>query len=379
MSIVSGDGTPVSLDGTGTLNATLPAGIGLTSTGPQAPVAAAGVAAALNAATAGLSGDPAIATAINTYAASLPAGSGVIVRTITPNLTPGASSIGSGPILIQGTDGGTSEALVIDTRGLPAGTAIQLDGVDFATVIGNAQVIGGAGKNMLVSDSGDGNIQGGADTDTLFGGAGNDMAFGNAGNDILFGNAGADQMYGGRGDDILFGGRDNDLLSGDDGSDVVVGDLGDDTVIGGGDSDALSGGAGNDLLFGNAGQDLLFGNAGTDTLFGGGGNDTLFGGDGDDALFGDLGNDLLVSGAGNDTLTGGAGADVFIFSTGDGADRITDFNAADGDRIGLAPGQTYSVAANGAGEAVIVFSDTHTVTLAGVRREQFSTDWVIFG
>ena len=250
------------------------------------------------------------------------------------------------------------------------------------------RILGSQRSNALWGDDGDDTIQGLAGADTLTGGYGNDLLqggddadrlLGGPGNDALFGNAGADQLYGGRGDDVLFGGRDNDLLSGDVGSDVVVGDLGDDTVIGGGDSDALSGGDGNDLVFGNAGQDLLFGNAGSDILFGGGGDDTLFGGAGDDALFGDLGNDRLAGDLGNDTLTGGAGADVFVFSTGGGADRITDFNAADGDRIALAPSQAYGVTANGAGEAVIVFSDTHAVTLAGVRREQFSTGWIVFG
>ena len=237
------------------------------------------------------------------------------------------------------------------------------------------RVVGTNEADSVQGQGGADTILGGGGADTLCGAGGADLVYGNAGNDALFGNAGADQLYGGRGDDVLFGGRDNDLLSGDEGADVVVGDLGNDTVIGGGDSDALSGGEGNDLVFGNTGQDLLFGNAGSDVLFGGGGNDTLFGGAGDDALFGDLGNDRLAGDAGNDTLTGGAGADVFVFSTGSGADRIADFNAADGDRINLAPGQGYGLAANDAGEAVIVFSDAHTVTLAGVRREQFSTDW----
>lgn len=66
---------------------------------------------------------------------------------------------------------------------------------------------------------------------------------------------------------------------------------------------------------------------GDDQLHGGAGNDKLFGGIGRDKLFGDGGKDKLDGGADNDLLTGGSGADRFIFNTGSGRDRITDFNA----------------------------------------------------
>ncbi|MBV7388446.1 VWA domain-containing protein [Pasteurellaceae bacterium TAE3-ERU1] len=57
-----------------------------------------------------------------------------------------------------------------------------------------------------------------------------------------------------------------------------------------------------------------------------GGNDTINGGNGDD---------IIIGGAGNDTLTGGAGADQFVYNLkgGNGDDTITDFNAADGDKL----------------------------------------------
>ena len=239
------------------------------------------------------------------------------------------------------------------------------------------RAVGTDAADVVTGQGGNDTLMGGGGDDTIYGAAGSDLAFGNVGNDVLFGNAGADQLYGGAGDDVLFGGRDNDLLSGDLGADVVVGDDGDDTVIGGGDGDALSGGAGADLLFGNAGNDLLFGNAGGDQLFGGLGDDSLYGGAGADRLYGDLGNDRLSGDAGNDTLTGGEGADLFVFIIGGGRDRITDFNAAEGDRIGVAAGRAYTVTANAAGEAVLAFSDSDDVTLAGVRGEQFSADWVV--
>jgi hypothetical protein len=73
-----------------------------------------------------------------------------------------------------------------------------------------------------------------------------------------------------------------------------------------------------DLLVGHALRELA---AGADRLIGGGGNDRLIGG------------------LGNDTLSGGLGADIFRFdaalSSTTNRNTITDFNAAQGDRIQL--------------------------------------------
>lgn len=86
------------------------------------------------------------------------------------------------------------------------------------------------------------------------------------------------------------------------------------------------------MLYGGAGDDLLLGSAGRDHLFGQGDNDTLQGGAGDDVLLGGAGHDVLEGGTGSDILTGGAGADLFSFADG-GDDMISDFYAADGDRL----------------------------------------------
>lgn len=90
------------------------------------------------------------------------------------------------------------------------------------------------------------------------------------------------------------------------------------------DAISATGNAAGNVLTGNAGANLLSGLGGADKLNGGGGADTLLGGDGADRLAG---------GAGRDTLTGGAGADTFVFGPGGAVDRITDFDAAAGDRI----------------------------------------------
>ena len=62
--------------------------------------------------------------------------------------------------------------------------------------------------------------------------------------------------------------------------------------------------------------DIYFDDPATDAEEGG--NDTLSGGAGDDLISGDVGDD---------SITGGAGDDTFLYSVGDGADTITDFNA----------------------------------------------------
>jgi Ca2+-binding RTX toxin-like protein len=64
------------------------------------------------------------------------------------------------------------------------------------------------------------------------------------------------------------------------------------------------------------------------------GNDTFTGGELNDYFVGYDGKDTLDGKAGSDVLTGGAGADTFIFATGDGHDKITDFTPGK-DRINL--------------------------------------------
>jgi len=80
------------------------------------------------------------------------------------------------------------------------------------------------------------------------------------------------------------------------------------------------------------------GNALDNQINGNGAANELRGEAGDDSLNGQAGNDRLDGGSGRDLLTGGTGADRFLFSTAGGfgigqADRITDFNRSEGDRI----------------------------------------------
>jgi Ca2+-binding RTX toxin-like protein len=66
------------------------------------------------------------------------------------------------------------------------------------------------------------------------------------------------------------------------------------------------------------------------------GDDILIGGGGNDILYGEAGDDVLVIGDGFDQATGGSGADLFVFDVFDGlADKILDFNSAEGDVLNI--------------------------------------------
>ncbi|HAT15667.1 MAG TPA: hypothetical protein DCS91_20725 [Microcoleaceae bacterium UBA11344] len=111
------------------------------------------------------------------------------------------------------------------------------------------------------------------------------------------------------------------------------------------DSDVACG-SGFDAIFAGNGDDIVTGNRGNDVIDGGDGNDTLRGGRGQDLLIGGKGDDFLCGDFGSDTLTGGNGADMFVFRPETAtqlanladADIVQDFNAAQGDQIGLTAG-----------------------------------------
>jgi Ca2+-binding RTX toxin-like protein len=256
-------------------------------------------------------------------------------------------------------------------------TALNLTGTGFRDVL-----FGGIGADKLSGGAGDDNLAGAAGNDQLTGGDGNDRLFGGAGADILNGGIGTDTVsyvtstagvtiglagaagVGGdaQGDTLtaienIVGSRFNDILTGDAGANVLTGGDGNDVLRGGAGADRIEGGAGVDSvqysentvgiavnlgtgvgLGGTAQGDIL---TGIENAYGGSGNDSLIGSAANDGLVGGAGNDVLNGSAGADTLIGGAGADRFVYGSvgqspvGAGADRITDFSHAQGDRIDL--------------------------------------------
>jgi Ca2+-binding RTX toxin-like protein len=210
-----------------------------------------------------------------------------------------------------------------------------------------------------------------------------DKLAGYAGNDTLWGGEGNDTLDGGAGLNLLRGEDGNDLLQGGAGFDDINGNAGDDRAFGGPGGDWVVGGKDNDELYGDGapwdydgeGADIVLGNLGDDTLDGGGADDQVRGGQGDDLIVGGAGADWLSGDRGSDTLTGGAGADVFHSFGEAGLDRVTDFRRAEGDRVLLDPGSSWSAAQSGS-DTVIAILGGAQVVLVGVSLSSLGDGWI---
>ena len=260
------------------VTATLPGGTSLTSEGPsqaQNPTDALGsLVTSIEAR--GSTSQTELVGGAQTFLTNLAETSTLDVRTIVPTST-GTTAPGT-PIIISGTtDAGQSEAFVIDMRSMPSGSSLQLDNIEFASIIGSTTITGGAGQNYVVADDASQYIVLGADDDYIDGGAGDDTVGSAGGNDTLLGGDGNDSVFGGAGNDSLDGGTGFDTLD-------------------------LTGGGANTAQGGKQG----------DTVLGGDGGDELRGGKGHDSITGGAGDDVIYSGQGNDTLSGGDGADLFV-------------------------------------------------------------------
>ena len=182
--------------------------------------------------------------------------------------------------------------------------------------------------------------------------------YGYGGDDDIHVNTGTSTVYGGDGNDILRGGFDSDTMYGEDGDDTIffLTPYGPDFGYGGDGDDTFSfiehvkvdnqyaihmdGGSGSDtiILINERNQtriiDLSTGTYGDLITFTS--IENVIGTRGDDTITGDAQNNILTGLAGRDTLTGGDGADTFRYlSIEDTGDTITDFDAAEGDRIDL--------------------------------------------
>ncbi|MBB3950888.1 matrixin family metalloprotease [Aureimonas jatrophae] len=155
----------------------------------------------------------------------------------------------------------------------------------------------------------------------------------------------------------------------------LPGTAGNDILTGGRGNDVISGLEGADTLQGGLGRDVLQGNQGDDLVQGGHDGDEVSGGQGNDWVYGNLGNDTLSGNLGNDVLSGGAGADTFVFMPGSGADIVTDYAFAEGDRLNVG-GRTYAVATASDGSALLQLADGDIIILQGVTQGEFSQSYV---
>lgn len=169
------------------------------------------------------------------------------------------------------------------------------------------------------------------------------------------------------------------LILGEPNMTTLVGDLGTDIILGGDGDETLSGGGGYASLMQGINS------AEQATELGRGNGDFIFGGAGNDILHGYSGNDLLDGGLGNDELWGGSGFDTFVFNAGH--DIIHDFDdRVDSILIANSLLQDTSldswVAENThfeKGDAIIFFSDDHSLTLIGVEEiEDFLSSMTIY-
>jgi len=208
-----------STSGSVLLNVGVPVGTGLTANGPGTPVSGSIAQSTLDARIAASTTSADLKAAGASFLGGLPSGTQVVIQTI--KLSAQASG---GPLVVSAANitDGHKTALVIDTSALPAGTLIDLENVDFAIIIGNARVTGGAGDNVVYGDGDSQFIVLGEGNDVLHGGGGKDTVGSLRGNDQTFGDAGDDIVYGGTGNDTLHGGAGNDRLNGGFGLDTAA-------------------------------------------------------------------------------------------------------------------------------------------------------------
>jgi serralysin len=230
----------------------------------------------------------------------------------------------------------------------------------------------------------DDEIYGSVLANVIRGMGGNDYLDGWTGNDTVDGGAGNDEIYGDAGDDILTDPSGTNYIRGEDGNDSIVGgagfddihgNAGNDTCVSGGGDDWVVGGKDNDSLVGSSGSNLVYGNLGNDTADGGDGNDVVRGGQGNDVLRGGSGNDFISGDRDSDTITGGLGADTFHSHGDAGIDRVTDFNRAEGDKVLLLAGTTYTVNQVG-GDVVVNMNGGGQLILVGVSMSSLTGDWI---
>lgn len=192
------------------------------------------------------------------------------------------------------------------------------DDLDATGVTSNVQLFGEAGN------------------DTLTGGNAKDYLDGGSGADVLSGGDDDDKLIGGDGADELYGGDGNDLLVVDTLDTVINGGAGHDRAVYHGTENFSFTLLGTEIEYvrSNSGNDTLDASGVTSNvqLFGEDGNDVLTGGLGNDIFYGGSGTDKFVfkAGSGSDTIADWQdGVDIIDFSMNADVAAIDDLVVTD--------------------------------------------------
>ena len=275
-------------------------------------------------------------------------------------------------------DGTVHDASYILSHLTPAFVTLTEGNDDYYAGFGEVYIRALGGNDMIYGSEGASTFEGGSGNDTLYGGSNNDTLSGGTGEDLLQGGEGNNVYVFNTGDghDVInaYGNDDDSIFFGPgiDPATVTYTRYGDSLTVaygGAGDTVTISNyfemhmftvssisfddGTVHDFDYvlshmnlgilqltdgdDNYSVDSLYaeavdGRGGNDVIGGGRGNDTLYGGSGDDTLDGGVlgaDSDLLVGGTGNDWMMGFDGNDTYIFTMGDGVDRIWDLYGTD--------------------------------------------------
>jgi hypothetical protein len=187
------------------LLAQLAPGFGLSASGANVPVTNAGqlLIAAIKAATPANTADDQGHLSANGHAFldALAAGGSLLVETVKPvggAAVPDGTFTLSGPVSMPGQ----STALVIDATGLAPGNTINLKQVNFAAVIGAANLVAPGGNTVLSGDA--------ASQHFTVAGGGSGSVFGGAGDDVLSVDTSSTAAAGVT---LLHGGADRDVAT----------------------------------------------------------------------------------------------------------------------------------------------------------------------
>jgi Ca2+-binding RTX toxin-like protein len=194
--------------------------------------------------------------------------------------------------------------------------------------------------------------------------------FGTPDPDVLVGDDGTNLILPGGDNNFVNAGGGEDRVFGEENTNIFNGEAGNDLLNGGVDGDILNGGEGDDTLLGETANDIF------NVLNGDDGNDLLVGGSNSDAIYGGRGDDLLFGGLGNDGLLGNEGRDTFVFTPGEGADIVFDFESGE-DAIALTTDSSYdslNIEYNAQGNYANVSDETGELitTLVGVETDQLT-------